>query len=97
IFRFAGVVLLWAEALAEVSQNDRAIAALNTVRERAGAAIIQGLSGQALKDAIFLERNRELFGEGHRYFDLIRTRRILSRVWTAWPLNLDQFNRRAWT
>ncbi|MEC3881119.1 RagB/SusD family nutrient uptake outer membrane protein [Parapedobacter sp. 10938] len=97
IFRYAGVILLWAEALAEVAENDKAVTALNMVRQRAGAAFYQGGGGQALKDAIFLERNREMFGEGHRYFDLIRTRRILNSTWTAWPLNLDQFNRRAWT
>ncbi len=97
IFRFADVILLWAEALAEISENDKAIEALNRVRSRAGAAPYQGGTGGPLKDAIFLERNREMFGEGHRYFDLIRTRRILNAAWTAWPLNLDQFNRRAWT
>lgn len=96
IFRYADVILLWAEALAEINATDQALAALNMVRGRAGASVYEG-TGPALKDAIFLERNRELFGEGHRYFDLVRTRRILNRTWTAWPLNQDQFNRRAWT
>ena len=97
IFRYADGILLWAEALANLGQDNQAIQALNMIRERAGAPLVAGIGGTALKDAIFMERNRELFGEGHRYFDLIRTRRILSGTWAVHPLNQDQFTRRAWT
>ncbi|MEJ7767856.1 MAG: RagB/SusD family nutrient uptake outer membrane protein [Chitinophagaceae bacterium] len=38
------------------------------------------LTGQALLDAIALERRKELFGEGHRWFDLKRTSRTISRT-----------------
>jgi len=97
IFRYADAILLWAEALANLGQDGDATNALNMIRKRAGAAEAAGLTGTALKDAIFMERNRELFGEGHRYFDLVRTRRILNASWLAHPLNQDQFTRRAWT
>ncbi|MFC0318468.1 MULTISPECIES: RagB/SusD family nutrient uptake outer membrane protein [Olivibacter] len=97
IFRYADAILLWAEALANLGNEGQAIEAVNMIRTRAGASSYAGMSGTALKDAIFMERSRELFGEGHRYFDLVRTRRIMSSAWLAWPLNQDQFTRRAWT
>jgi len=96
IFRYADAILLWAEALANLGQDARAADALNIIRERAGASLYTG-TGTVLKDAIFMERCRELFGEGHRYFDLVRTRRILNSTWVARTLNQDQFTRRAWT
>lgn len=97
IFRYADAILLWAEALANLGEDGRAAEAANIVRERAGASLYTGLTGTVLKDAIFMERCRELFGEGHRYFDLVRTRRILNGTWVTRPLNQDQFTRRAWT
>ena len=96
IFRYAEALLLRAEALAELGEENEARSMLALVRQRAGAQPLD-VSGQALKDAIFLERGRELMGEGHLYFDLIRTGRILSGEWTDAPLTQDQFDRGAWT
>lgn len=97
IFRYADAILLYAEACAELGKNNEAIAAVNMVRDRAQATRYSGGGGGALKDFIFLERERELIGEGHRYFDLIRTRRLMSAEWTMSPLTLDQYNRGGWT
>lgn len=97
IFRYADGILLRAEALANLEQDGQAMEALNIVRTRAGASLYTGIGGTILKDAIFMERCRELFGEGHRYFDLVRTRRIMSAAWALRPLNQDQFTRKAWT
>ncbi|MEO3405582.1 RagB/SusD family nutrient uptake outer membrane protein [Mucilaginibacter sp. CAU 1740] len=97
IFRYAGEILLCAEALAELGQDDQAIALLNKVRARAEASLYTGGGGQDLKDFIFLERSRELMGEGHHYFDLVRTRRIMNGEWSYNVLTLDKFNRGAWT
>ncbi|PWK80438.1 putative outer membrane starch-binding protein [Mucilaginibacter oryzae] len=97
IFRYAGEILLCAEALAELGQDDQAIALVNKVRDRAEASRYAGGGGQDLKDFIFLERSRELMGEGHHYFDLVRTRRIMSSQWSYNVLTLDKFNRGAWT
>ncbi len=97
IFRYAGEILLCAEAMAELGQDNEAIALVNKVRDRAEAAQYSGAGGQDLKDFIFLERSRELMGEGHHYFDLVRTRRILSSEWSYNVLTLDKFNRGAWT
>jgi len=97
IFRYADAILLRAEALAELGRDAEAITVLDIIRDRAEAASYDGPGGQHLRDFIFMERARELLGEGHRYFDLIRTGRILSQQWARNPLNMDQFNRRAWT
>lgn len=97
IFRYAESILMRAEALANLGENAEAIRMVDLIRTRAGAAGYTGSGGQNLKDFIYQERSRELFGEGHQYYDLIRTRRILSRTWTPNALNLDQFNRGAWT
>ena len=97
IFRYAGEILLYAEALAELGRDDESIVLLNKVRDRAEASRYTGGGGQELKDFIFLERSRELMGEGHHYFDLVRTHRILSSTWSYNVLTLDKFNRGAWT
>ncbi|TJY68339.1 RagB/SusD family nutrient uptake outer membrane protein [Sphingobacterium alkalisoli] len=97
IFRYSDAILLQAEALAELNRDGEATAAVNLVRSRAEASPYSGGGGNDLKDFIYMERCRELIGEAHRYFDLIRTRRILSAAWTMAPMNLDQYNRRAWT
>ena len=97
IFRYAGAILLHAEALAELSRDTEAIASLNMIRDRAEATPYSGGGGQELRDFIFWERCRELFGEGHRYFDLVRTQRIMNPQFARHPLNSDEYNRRAWT
>jgi hypothetical protein len=97
IFRYAGEILLCAEAMAELGQDNEATALVNKIRDRAEASQYAGGGGQDLKDFIFLERSRELMGEGHHYFDLVRTRRILNSQWTYNVLTLDKFNRGAWT
>ncbi|WP_316815082.1 RagB/SusD family nutrient uptake outer membrane protein [Pedobacter nyackensis] len=96
IFRLADAILLQAEALAELNRDGEAISHLNLVRARAKATPYSAGQGD-LKDFIFLERCRELQGEGHAWFDLVRTKRILSQRWANNPLTLDQFNRGAWT
>ncbi|COX84422.1 SusD family [Mycobacterium tuberculosis] len=97
IFRYADAILLYAEACAELGRDQEATTAVNMVRDRAKASRYNGGGGADLKNFIFLERERELIGEGIRFFDLIRTRRIMSAEWTMSPLTLDQYNRGGWT
>lgn len=53
------------------------------------------LTGNALLNAIALERRKELIGEGHRWFDLKRTTRVINRSNCSSFCNLPA-NSRAW-
>lgn len=74
IFRFADLILMYAETLID---SDPALATqlINQVRLRSfpGAVPVAGsLSSINLTKALRLERRLELAFEGHRYFDLVR-------------------------
>lgn len=72
VIRAAEVQLNKAEALAEMNQDGPALAALDLVRAQRYVAPSGGETGQALKDAIQLERRLELAFQGHRFFDIKR-------------------------
>lgn len=97
VFRLSDAYLLHAEALAEMGNDDKARIRLNLVRARAGApASIK--SGDELKEEIFYERCRELMGEGHYWYDVVRTRRIINPGYEfGYHCTVDQFNAGAWT
>jgi hypothetical protein len=97
VLRYAGAILLRAEALAELGQTDEAIRLMNMIRQRAKTTLYQGGTGQALKDAIFTERAKELMMEGHYYFDVVRTGRVTSQQWCYYPLTQAQFDNGGWT
>jgi starch-binding outer membrane protein, SusD/RagB family len=78
--RFSDVLLMAAEALNRGAiSDDRAATYLNRVRTRADLPSVS-LAGPQLTDAIYHERRVELAGEGHRFFDLVRTGRAASEI-----------------
>ena len=78
--RFADVLLMAAEALNRGGINDsRARTYLNRVRVRAGLPEVTS-AGSALTTAIYHERRMELVGEGHHFFDLVRTNRASGQI-----------------
>lgn len=78
--RFADVLLMAAEAFNRSGSGDeKARLYLNRVRQRAGLSDIT-LSGSALTQAIWDERRLELMGEGHRFFDLVRTGQAAEKI-----------------
>ena len=73
--RYSDVLLMAAEAYNRSGLNDsKARTYLNRVRVRAGLDEVQS-SGANLTEDIFAERRLELAGEGHRFFDQVRTGR----------------------
>lgn len=99
VFRYADAILLAAEANAELgtSNESEAIRLLNLIRGRAETAPYAGTGGIELKDAIFWERAKEMMGEGHAYYDLVRTHRILNQEYCTAPISQSAFQRGAWT
>ncbi len=73
LFRYAGLLLLRAEASARLGNSADALTHLNMVRQRAGIADFSIAVEEALIEEIMAERRRELVGESHRFYDLLRT------------------------
>lgn len=80
----ADVMLLLAEAKAVLgTDNQGALNLVNQLRERAfgdASHNLSGLSGEALVDAVFMERKRELLGEGDVRWDMIRSGKFTERT-----------------
>lgn len=74
VSRFADVLLMYAESVIEGGAAGplSAIAALDSVRHRAGLPSVGTNSLPALRDSIRVERRREFIFEGQRWFDLSR-------------------------
>jgi len=74
VMRYAQVLLMYAEAVNEGgSPTPAAYTAINLVRERAGLALLSGLSQSDFRTAVYLEERLEGAFEGHRWHDLVRT------------------------
>ncbi|WP_225976495.1 RagB/SusD family nutrient uptake outer membrane protein [Mucilaginibacter ginsenosidivorax] len=73
--RLEDIVLLRAEALAVLGDQNGAIGELINVMTRRGITTITINSGELI-DLIFDERHRELLGEGQRWYDLVRYNKI---------------------
>lgn len=88
IYRLADILLLRAEALNKTGKYTEAIAEMNKVRNRAGLPdkttadytnpTTLKVDAEMLENSILQERQFELFAEGKRWFDLIRTGKAMS-------------------
>lgn len=80
LYRLAGIYLLYAEALEKTGDAPDAIKYLNYVHTRAVLPAYTAADfpdDSSLLNAILLEREMELYGEGKRWFDLIRNGMVL--------------------
>jgi len=103
VFRYSGLILLKAEAAAHLGNTSDAIELLNVIRNRAGLDDYDGVDAQKeVIDEILQERRRELVGESHRFYDLLRLGRLheftpfISEIDEAngagyWPVNDEAF------
>ena len=80
IFRYAEVLLNYAEAAFELGETSDALDAINQIRDRAGIAELTSID----RDKIHHERRVELFYEGHRYWDLRRWRTAVTELSKRW-------------
>jgi hypothetical protein len=96
VLRLADVYLMKAEALNEISgPTTDAYAAINAIRTRARnrdglstngyPADLAGLTKETFRDAVMDERMIELAFEGHRWYDLVRTKRLVSLYQSLHP------------
>ena len=79
LYRYADIVLLYAEALAKTDNFSESVFQLNKISTRAGNSpyyTTDFVSQDELMNAILLERHREFLGEGKRWFDLVRCNRV---------------------
>lgn len=72
VIRYADVLLMAAEAHNRNGNDNVALTYVNQVRTRVNMPNLTS-SGQQLTEDIWDERRYELSGEGHRFFDLVRT------------------------
>ncbi len=98
VIRYADVLLMLAEAMNENGKTTEALTYLNMVHTRAGLTAYTGLTQSDAREKIYLERRLELFLEGQRWFDLVRTGRAYTTLqsfgmkpyMTIFPIPLTQ-------
>lgn len=80
VYRLADIFLLYAEALNKIGDRANALRYLNLIHTRAmlpAYTAAQLSTETAMEDAILDERRWELFAEGKRWFDLVRTDHVI--------------------
>ncbi|MBA4746908.1 MAG: RagB/SusD family nutrient uptake outer membrane protein [Muricauda sp.] len=80
VVRYADVLLLYAECLNENNKTSTAEIYLNRVRNRAGLDNTTASDQASMRNAIAFERRLELAGEGHRWYDLLRTGKAIQTM-----------------
>jgi hypothetical protein len=78
LMRTSEIYLINAEAKARLNDPD-AINTLNELKSARKAQTVSGLTGESLLDAIWVERRKELFGEGFSLVDIIRNQQTVVR------------------
>ncbi len=77
IIRNEELILIYAEAKAQLSDLPNAVIAINKIRTAAGLPVYSGAVTQAaLIDEMLKQRRYSLYGEGHRWIDMRRYNRL---------------------
>lgn len=81
MIRSSEMYLIEAEAEARLGNETPAKQALLAIQGRAGVTtVISPKTGTALIEEILTERAKELYGEGHKFFDLLRNKKPVNRT-----------------
>lgn len=80
VVRYADVLLLYAECLNENNNTPLAGIYLDLVRQRANLGGTTATDQISMRAAIAHERRLELAGEGHRWYDLLRTGKAIQTM-----------------
>lgn len=78
VYRYADVLLMYAEALNESGQSNQANNIITRVRQRAGLGALTFSDQADLRSKILRERRVELNMEGKRWFDLLRSNNLIA-------------------
>jgi len=103
VIRFAEILLIYAEALNEDNHapTTEAYNAINQVIRRAygkpvnipdATVDLVGLDYSSFKEAVYLQRRKELMLEFQRWFDLIRTKRMITEAHKVGKTNASERN-----
>ncbi|WP_300703001.1 RagB/SusD family nutrient uptake outer membrane protein [Bacteroides sp.] len=95
IYRYADVLLMYAEASTRATNSVNALAAkcLKDVQERAKSAVITNTTDPTtFEKAVFDENGWEFFAEMRRWFDLVRLEKVSEVRSTAWTNSIYKAN-----
>jgi hypothetical protein len=99
VIRYAEILLIYAEAVNEIRPGDaEAYNAINQIRKRArngstdpdALPDLQDLSQEEFREAVWQERRWELCFEGHRWFDLARTKQLVKVMQAQGKTNVKE-------
>lgn len=91
MYRLANIMLLRAEALNGLGRGDEALEIVNTIRSRVGylkdaaEEVVHPGDKYEIESIILLERQLEFYAEGCRWFDLMRTDRLVEVMDEVYP------------
>lgn len=95
IYRYADVLLIYAEASVKATNtvNATAAKALKDIQERAGSSVITNTTDPvAFEKAVFDEYGWEFFAEMRRWFQIVRLEKVAEVNPTKWNNSLFQVN-----
>ncbi len=90
--RYADVLLMYAEAQNELGNAQEAATYLNQVRNRAKLPNTPAATQAELRQAIEKERRLELAFEGHRWFDLVRTGKLVTTMRAKGKTGIQEYH-----
>ena len=100
MMRMANIMLLRAEALNKLNRGDEALNIVNDIRTRVGylkdakLEVSNVNNVNEVENIILQERQLELYGEGYRWFDLMRTGHlieVMDPIYSALPVSSGRY------